>query len=364
MMAVSSTFSHDGPTNTPPFAARSGYVCWMAAVLAACGAIGTAADPRVTADKTGSAGSNVHATGSAGTTTVASGATGTGGQGGAGGTSSTSATSTSGSSGSAGSGGTGAGGSGSADAGSPGPAASCGTLSRRVFAGDFADASWLSSWDPNARIMFGENNVERIADAQFGSVLRVHYPAGSVNPGTTPVGGTQFKSRFAATESICLSYWLRFDPKFDFVKGGKLPGLCGGDCPSGGEQTNGQTGWSTRYMWRRDGAGEVYAYILPAEAFGTELGEGKWTFVPGAWHHLEQMVTLNAPGQTNGSVRVWYDRKETDSPDFEARDLVYRTVSTLKIDQIFFSTFFGGSDPTWATPVATYVDFAHFELFE
>jgi hypothetical protein len=242
---------------------------------------------------------------------------------------------------------------------------SCGTMTRRVFAGNFAEANWIASWDPSARIMFGDSNLERVADAQFGTALRVHYPAGSVNPeSSTPTGGTQFKSRFAAAESMCLSYWLRFDPKFEFVKGGKLPGLCGGDCPSGGEQTNGQTGWSTRYMWRANGAGEVYAYILPPEAFGTELGEGKWRFVPGAWHHIEQMVTLNTAGQADGSVRVWYDRKGSEAPVYETANLTYRTVSTLKIDQLFFSTFFGGSDPTWATPIDTYVDFADFELYE
>jgi hypothetical protein len=76
------------------------------------------------------------------------------------------------------------------------------------------------------------------------------------------------------------------------------------------------------------------------------------------------MVTLNTPGQANGSVSVWYDRSGNEPPDFETKNLTYRTVSTLKIDLIFFSTFFGGSDPSWATPIDTYVDFAHFELFE
>jgi hypothetical protein len=243
----------------------------------------------------------------------------------------------------------------------------CGAMSNRVFAGNFDDASWLASWDPGTHVAFGENNLERVADATFGMALRVHYPAGSVNPDAMPVGGTQFKARIrsGATDSICLSYWLRFDSKFQFVKGGKLPGLCGGNCPSGGDQTNGRDGWSARYMWRERGAGEVYAYVLPALAFGTELGEGKWTFVQGAWHHLEELITLNTPGQPDGSVTVWYDRKgPADPPDYQIKSVEYRTVATLRIDQIFFSTFFGGQDPTWATPVDTYVDFAHFELFE
>jgi hypothetical protein len=162
-----------------------------------------------------------------------------------------------------------------------------------------------------------------------------------------------------------LSYWVRFDAKFQFVKGGKLPGLCGGDCPSGGDQTNGQSGWSMRYMWRAYGAGEEYGYILPPEAYGTELGLGAWTFGLGKWHHIEEQITLNDAGKSNGVARVWYDRSSSGArPDFEASNLVYRSVSSLVIDRIFFSTFFGGHDATWATPLATYIDFAQFELFE
>jgi hypothetical protein len=226
--------------------------------------------------------------------------------------------------------------------------------------------NWLAAWDPRARVIFGATNIERVSDAKFGTALRVHFPAGSIDPGTGLVGGAEFKPRFAPVDAICLSYWLRFDPKFDFVKGGKLPGLCGGDCPSGGKQTNGQTGWSMRYMWRERGAGQEYAYILPPLDFGTELGTGRWNFSPGGWHHIEEWIQLNTPGQSNGVARVWFDRAgdPNDAPIFEVKNLEYRTVATLKIDQIFFSTFFGGHDASWATPIDTYVDFAGFELFE
>jgi hypothetical protein len=60
-------------------------------------------------------------------------------------------------------------------------------------------------------------------------------------------------------QSMMISYEVAFDSGFDWVKGGKLPGLRGGPDPnncSGGNQANGTNCFSSRLMWRTDGAGE------------------------------------------------------------------------------------------------------------
>jgi len=93
-----------------------------------------------------------------------------------------------------------------------------------------------------------------------GPVLQVTYPAGSLHAN----GGTQMYSLWNTTDgsqfnSMLLSYELGFDAGFDWVKGGKLPGLRGGPNPdgcSGGNKPNGTDCFSTRLMWRTDGAGE------------------------------------------------------------------------------------------------------------
>ena len=43
-------------------------------------------------------------------------------------------------------------------------------------------------------------------------------------------------------------------------------------------------------------------------------------------------------------------------------NVVFRTVASLKIEGIFFCTFFGGNDPSWATPKTTHADFAKFAV--
>lgn len=94
-----------------------------------------------------------------------------------------------------------------------------------------------------------------------GPVLQVKYPAGQVG---SEASGMQLYSLWNTTDgsafqSMLLTYEVAFDSNFDFVKGGKLPGLRGGPDPdgcSGGSAANGSNCFSSRLMWRKDAAGE------------------------------------------------------------------------------------------------------------
>lgn len=211
--------------------------------------------------------------------------------------------------------------------------------------------------------------MKRVDDptGHFNKVLRVRYPNGSASPTVTrntgaPVGGAQFYANLGLEpqDSLHLRYYIRFSETFDFVKGGKLPGLSGGTVHSGGRIPDGTNGFSTRFMWRRNGDGEVYAYLPTSVKSGTSIRRGSWRFQPGRWYALEQEVALNTPGQRNGRIKVWVDGRLV----LDEGNLVFRTVDTLKIEGVFFSTFFGGDDPTWATPKDTYVEFAKFAVSE
>jgi len=254
------------------------------------------------------------------------------------------------------------------DAGAP-SAIRCGRQRKLMWRGTF-DAGWTpSTWSPGAKFESGKTGRTEVVDdasGQFGKVVRVHYDAG-----VSDHGGAEFKGPLPGlpADSACFSYWVRFDSTFAWVKGGKLPGLCAGACFSGGNPSDGVTGWSMRYMWRSGGAGEGYAYITPPGVgdFGTQLGLGRWTFSVAKWHHLEEELDLNTPGQADGVLKIWFDRDSgTASPDYQSSSLTYRTVSNVptRIGLLFFSTFFGGSGTDWAPPVSTSADFAMFELFE
>ncbi|WP_458525522.1 polysaccharide lyase [Onishia taeanensis] len=193
--------------------------------------------------------------------------------------------------------------------------------------------------------------------------LRVHYPANTSSPGDTDVGGAGFYAAPEAlkgAEAACLTYQVRFAPGFNFVKGGKLPGLYGGEAPSGGEEADGTNGFSMRYMWRRQGQGELYEYAVDQdEDYGKSVGRGRWTFPTGRWVTLEQEIVLNDAGEANGLARVWVD----GTPILEQHGMVYRTTRDVTIDGLMFSTFFGGHGEDWRTPSDQYADFASFRLY-
>jgi hypothetical protein len=234
-----------------------------------------------------------------------------------------------------------------------------------VWQGGFNNNNWNRDWNLKSSGQFGQNNQNIINDSTYGNVLRVGFPRGSVTPSYSrqtgaPVGGTQFLSTLPnSSDKYCLSYDLKFKENFQFVKGGKLPGLYAGSFYSGNNIPDGTNGFSTRYMWRTNGSGEVYAYLPTNTSFGASLGRGDWTFKTGTWQNITQEITMNTPGQRNGIIRVWLDNTLV----YEKTDTVFRTTNNLKIEGVLFSTFFGGSDRTWASTENTYIDFANFKVY-
>jgi hypothetical protein len=214
---------------------------------------------------------------------------------------------------------------------------------------------------------FGQADVSIIAsgDPRFEVALRVRYPADSASQlaaatADTPHGGAQYYLPWhgGPADEAYLRYFVRFEKGFEFVKGGKLPGLYGGTVVSGRKIPDGTNGFSTRYMWRANGAAEVYAYLPTSVAHGTSLGRGSWIWPTDVWTEVQQRVKLNTPGRADGEVRVWLN----GTPVFTVGGLTMRSDPGLRIDGLFFSTFFGGGDASWASPRDQYTDFADFTI--
>eukprot|EP00958_Prasinococcus_capsulatus_P026228 scaffold4720_cov382-Prasinococcus_capsulatus_cf.AAC.3 len=260
-------------------------------------------------------------------------------------------------------------------------------------------------------------NIELVDDTTqtFPKVIQVTYPAGSWSPEETrkagiPIGGAQFEGELGGLtpqDTAKLSYSVRFADNFDCVKGGKLPGLYGGKGNSDSDIPDGTDGFSSRFQWRdeectEDGCeckGELYLYIpqdygnpcnggieaegdescnctpvtlssingeynaIKCSPYGTSLHRGSFTMAPGRWYYLEQELALNSVDESgepvkDGRATVWVDGKKI----FEDNTLVFRTDPNLRIDGIMFSTYFGGDEPDWATPVETYTYYANFTL--
>ena len=204
-----------------------------------------------------------------------------------------------------------------------------------------------------------------IETAGDGAAMQVFYPKGSYSPGAddAPRGGAGFVAEFGTGQGLeraCLTYRVRFQDDFYFKKGGKLPGLYGGNAPTGGDKVTGKNGFTARLMWRSLGAGEAYAYVVnkPGD-YGLSVGRGSWQFQPGKWHTIQQEVVLNDPREANGQLRVWVDGRHV----IDKGKLVYRTEPGVTIDGLIFQTFFGGGDKSWASPKDQSAQFADFKIY-
>jgi hypothetical protein len=174
---------------------------------------------------------------------------------------------------------------------------------------------------------------------------------------------------------MMLSYELAFDEDFPWVKGGKLPGLRGGPdfvgC-SGGNEPNGTDCFSTRLMWRTDGAGEVYAYIPTPNGFcndngiicnsdfGVSIQRGSFNFVAGQWNRITMLVQMNNPPDVaNGNLVVFYN----DAHAITQSNIQFRSSSAINAGGLYLSTFFGGNDDSWSAPNTTHSYFRNFRLW-
>ncbi|KAG0293220.1 hypothetical protein BGZ98_002259 [Dissophora globulifera] len=223
----------------------------------------------------------------------------------------------------------------------------------------------VQSWVTTSRsIEMGGNDISFVKDpfqattttASSGNsssssdlVLQIEYPKGSYAPSVGPVeGGAQFYSTPFGDKTpfskMMISYDVGFPDGFNWVLGGKLPGVYGGlpndgsphqGC-SGGNQSNGESCFTMRLMWRRNGIGEA-----------------------GGWTRMDMIMALNEPaGHNNGTLQVYINGLLV----IDMENVPYRRSGMVGFEGLMFSSFFGGNDPPFATPVDALVFFKNIQL--
>ena len=123
---------------------------------------------------------------------------------------------------------------------------------------------------------------------------------------------------------------------------------------SGGRRDDGC--FSARFMWRPQGAGELYTYLPPDysankavcniapesdcnDVYGASVGRGSFYFKAGTRTTIGQRVKLNDVGKENGELELFVEGKSI----FTVKGLVLRTSSQGKFQGIQMQTFFGGA---------------------
>lgn len=223
---------------------------------------------------------------------------------------------------------------------------------------DFSDAALGEFTDAEMRAAFpfapwtqgfNEGRATIVADGRKGPGLEMLFPEGAVGPGQ---GGGQAPMRFGdgvVRDELIFSYNALFRDGFDFQRGGKLPGLASGWQASGGTTADGTNGFTARMMWRTDGKLVQYVYHMDTpgvfgEDFAWQLDGEDVQLEHDRWYEFKTRVKLNTPGEADGEIESWLDGEQA----LHVTGLRFRTIDDVMIDSVFFSTFHGGADASWA----------------
>jgi hypothetical protein len=277
--------------------------------------------------------------------------------------------------------------------------------------------TFIKDWGSEPRRGVAEKRC-RIVKKKGKRVLEITIPKG-----TTSKGGSFWRLDFPRnlTDAI-FEYDIMFGNNFNFVRGGKLPGLGGGaSMGSGGTSEQYQNGFSARLMWREIDfekelsmkgqlrkemkllkaqikAGETSEKILnQRKRVGNEIIKLGWHLrdlvkEPHKAFLVQYMYYPDKEGRfgenevyKHGNKKIfiepnrWYKIKNQIklSKDPKKKDRIIAWVNGKKvldmkldlrkkesygINQVMFSLFFGGEDETWATTKKEKVYFRKFEV--
>lgn len=231
--------------------------------------------------------------------------------------------------------------------------AACGVQAADIVVEDFENYTLGESWP---RVVDNEIINNCGLDSTSNKCMRVAY----IPQSNGSVRLTKFMS-VPKFDHYILSYDLYLESGFEYVLGGKLPGL-GSENPTSGCNAAASDSWSSRLMWQPKGFIKNYFY---SQDRSTACGEGALSSTPalptGQWHHIEMNVKLNSEEDPFGGYIITKVNNEIVSDNRNLRLRKTYTDSSL-IDNIFFSTFFGGNTEDWAPSTTVYARFDNFAV--
>ncbi|MEW7289618.1 polysaccharide lyase [Aquimarina sp. 2304DJ70-9] len=200
-----------------------------------------------------------------------------------------------------------------------------------------------------------------------GNVLKVKYPKGKVKTNDSGMHTKVYWDNYASFDELYFSYQVYIPQDFEFRAGAKLPGLA--------YQTRDQN-MSLRLMWRKDGLLEFYNHFETRPTWDGWTASVNWSLLDpyderggpqpdqvklkkGAWNHIEVFHKLNTPGKNNGIMRGWFNGQLaidiTDNGDYRQNG-----EGNIGINNIYLSTFFGGSSNDYKPTKDLYAYFDDF----
>jgi hypothetical protein len=221
--------------------------------------------------------------------------------------------------------------------------------------GSYTSTDFVPDWNMQAGSS-PNGNVQIINDdATHKSVMRANYPKGTIGP-TSSHGFTWYSWFSTKGEEIYFSYDVRFKPGFEWVLGGKIPGVVGGSVTSGQLPTS-TSGFSSRLVWKSGGSLVFYLYYPDQTGiYGDVYGFDGFNFETGKWYNLTMRIVLNSvingTANADGILEGYVD----GILRFQKTGIRLRRSETIKIERMYLCSFFGGNTPEWGAAKDEWID--------
>lgn len=226
--------------------------------------------------------------------------------------------------------------------------------------GAYTNADYISDWKlQRGSLLSYKINILQEEDARYQKYMQGYFPKGSYNDVNS---GWHWETYLSSpVTELYFSYSIRFKPGFEWVHGGKMPGLKGGDVNSGSYVTV-NDGFSARPMWSDGGHLVFYVYHQDMKGnYGDSWGWGDFTFSTGKWYTVTERVVLNTFDENgtalnNGILEGFIDGKLM----FQRTNIKFRSKESIKIESLSVASFFGGNTDFFAATRDEWIDIDNF----
>ena len=182
------------------------------------------------------------------------------------------------------------------------------------------------------------------------------------------IGSARIESLYSLSSEfknqITFEYNVLFENGFEWSKGGKLPGLRGGNkiiSTTGCVRPQPINAWSFRLMWGPMGTITMYTYDQKRNEQNIPCGISNYSKVPvlsiGKWINIKIYMKVNNQ-QNKGVAKLVINNKLISYRS----NITWCPLNTT-IDHIYFSTFYGGDDISWAPRNSTFIRFINPRIY-
>lgn len=224
-----------------------------------------------------------------------------------------------------------------------------------VFNQMLVDKSWFNNWNKNQFSNFWwSENIEKVWDT-----FKIKYPKWSTVPSEIPRWGAWFiYDTWKKYNKLVLSYNLKFEPWFDFVKWWKLPWLCWWDCSRWWMATD--KWFSVRFVWRKSWYLDYLIYTPRSNAYWDYSWKQIFKMIPWKEYTIKQEIVLNDIWKNNWILNIYVEWNKV----YSKNDILYRTTDKVSVTSLLFATFFWWKWTDWASTKDTFIYLKDFKLAE